>query len=237
MLIYTGLNVKNNSKKYFTARCAVAHLTMMALSIAMTAAFVVADEAKPGENVFPEGSFESLDGTGWFMGWPDVPNPNDLPWKGGARMSVGEEAFEGDAKEGETKNHFAQIKTTPEYSGFYSASGLIALPAGTRQVALSIRSRGKVEAKPKADWTGARLSIQVCDADGVPLKGVPQAIIGNMQDTVEEWKVDQKTLDLPDGTGSLYISLIVGGLVGQFDFDDLEVTATKGAGAETGKQK
>jgi hypothetical protein len=215
----------NNIKKFFVTRGAINHFAIAALSIAMAVPAAWADETKPRANIFPEGNFESLDGIGWFMGWPDVPNPNDLPWKGGARMSVGEESVENGKK-----NHFARIKTTPEYAGFYSASGFIALPAGTTQVALSIRSRGKVEDKPKADWRGARLSIQLQDADGVPLKGVPQTVIGDLQDTREEWKVDQKTIDLPDGTGSLYVSLLVGGLVGQFDFDDLTVTVTKGPG-------
>jgi hypothetical protein len=215
--------MRNNIKKFLTTRCAVNHFTIAALSIAMAVPSARADGAKPSANIFPEGNFESLDGIGWFMGWPDVPNPNDLPWKGGARMSVGEELIEG-----KTKNRFARIKTTPEYAGFYSASGFVALPEGTKQVTLSIRSRAKVEDKPKSDWRGARLSIQLQDADGVPLKGVPQAVIGDVQDTREEWKVDQKTLDLPDGTGALYVSLIVGGLVGQFDFDDLTVVVTKG---------
>lgn len=199
---------------------------LAALGVMGAPSTVQAQDAPPQANFFPEGDFETPDGNGWVMGWPDVPNPNDRPWKAGARMSVGEET------EGEKKNHFARITTTPESPGFYAVGASIALPAATKQVTMSLRSRGKVEDKPKADWHGARLVIQYMDAEGKPIKGANGGFMGDMQATREEWKRDQATLNLPDGTHSLYVSLIVGGLVGQFDFDDLEVTATKGPGED-----
>ena len=204
------------------SRLAAVCFGVIALGVTVALSPVRAEDVKPPANIFPEGSFEMPDGTGWVMGWPDVPNPNDTPWKAGARMSVGEEA------EGEKKNHFARIKTTPEFPGFHAVSAFIALPAGTKQIAMSIRSRAKVDDKPKANWHGARLSIQYMDADGAPLKGAKVGFIGDVQATREEWKRDQATVDLPEGTHGLYVSLIVGGLVGQFDFDDLEVVVTKG---------
>jgi hypothetical protein len=221
------------TRKKFVLKSRLASVCFSVLALGVTTALapVRAQDAKPAANVFPEGSFEMPDGTGWVMGWPDLPNPNDSPWKAGARMTIGEET------EGDKKNHFARIKTTPEYAGFYAAGAYIALPAGAKQITMSIRSRARVDDTPKADWRGARLSIQYMDAEGTPLKGAKVGVIGDVQDTREEWKRDQATVDLPDGTEGLYVSLIVGGLVGQFDFDDLEVTVTKGPGADAGSNK
>jgi hypothetical protein len=211
------------TRKNFVLKSRLASVCFGLAALGATAALspVRAQDAKPTANVFPEGSFEMPDGTGWVMGWPDLPNLNDSPWKAGSRVTVGEET------EGDKKNHFARIKTTPEYPGFYALSAYIALPAGAKQVAMSIRSRAKVDATPKADWRGARLSIQYLDAEGTPLKGAKVGVIGDVQASREEWKRDQATADLPEGTRGLYVSLIVGGLVGQFDFDDLEVVVTE----------
>lgn len=57
------------------------------------------------------------------------------------------------------------------------------------------------------------------------------AFVGDVQETREEWETDRRDFELPEGTRSLYVSLIVGGMVGRFDFDDLAVTPSDAGAA------
>ena len=186
-------------------------------AVAVLLSPAIANEARTGSGLFPEGNFETPDGNGWVAGWPDVPNPNDAPWKGGARMKLEEEQG----------NHFVRVNTNPDYPTFYRLGASIALPEGTKKLSLSVRSRGRVDATPDADWRGARLTLQFYDHNEDPIKDAPSAVLGDIQKTQAEWKKDERTLDVPEGARSLYVRLIVGGLVGEFDFDDLVVSDAK----------
>lgn len=172
--------------------------------------------AEPDGNLFPEGAFEMETTDSAPEGW-GIPNKLDLPWKAGAILDVIEES----------EGKFARITTVPEYPGFYALSATLPIPEGVTKFKYSIKMRCKME-KVKADWTGYQLHIGFATEQGTGpgTRGFNvenSKNIMSITENIDEWETKEGEIVCPPNAKFLAITIMINGMLGTFDLDDLKI--------------
>lgn len=173
-------------------------------------------QANPDGNLFPEGAFEMDTIDSAPEGW-SIPDKNDRPWKVGAIVDMIEES----------EGKFARITTVPANPGFYALGAALPIPEGVTKLQFSVKLRCKME-KVKADWTGYQLHIGFATEQGTgpgnrgfKVENSNMAI--SISENFEEWQTKQGEIVCPPGAKFITLMVMVNGMVGTFDLDDLKI--------------